>query len=155
MWELPRDAEHYNSEGRLSQQITIRSIGIGDLNARARRPALKGIAKQLLSKFILSLATVASIGAMSTAASAETRWSRHHPRQHEVLRREHRQISRINHERREGDLTVAQARSLRASDRSIAMQDRADARANGGYITKAQQQNLKAEENAQSRAIGH
>ena len=110
---------------------------------------------KIISKLVLSITLLASVGAMAAPASAETRWSRHHPRQHEVLRREHHQIARINHERREGDLTHAQARALRASDRSFARQDRADARANGGYITKAQQRNLNAEEKAQSRAIGH
>ena len=108
-----------------------------------------------LSKFVLIIATLASVGAGATSASASQSWNRHHPRQHEVLAREHHQLARINHERREGDLTRAQARGLRAGDRAIAREDRADARANGGYITRAQQHQLNAQENAQSRAIGH
>jgi hypothetical protein len=107
------------------------------------------------SKAILTLATVISMGTMSATASAETQWDRHHPRQKQVLKREHHQIARINQERREGELTNAQAKTLRASDRNIAQQDHADARTNGGYITKEQQHTLNAEENAQSKAIGH
>ena len=109
----------------------------------------------ILSKIVLSIATVASIGTMSTAALAETNWDRHHPRQHEVLAREHHQLARINHELREGELTRGQAHALRASDHAISAQDHADARANGGYITHREQHQLNFEENAQSHAIGH
>ena len=109
---------------------------------------------KIVSKIMLSLATFASIGAMAVPASAATHWSRHHPRQHQVLAREHHQLARIRHERREGELTRGQARALRASDHAIAMQDRADARAHGGHITRFEQHRLNAEENAQSRAIG-
>lgn len=107
-----------------------------------------------ISKCLLAAASILSIGAFATTASAESNWARHHPRQHQVLAREHRQIARINHERREGEITAGQARAERATDRSFARQDRADARANGGYITRAQQHQLNAEENAQSHVIG-
>jgi len=106
------------------------------------------------SKLILSFVTISSLGFLGSAASAQTRWAHRHPRQREVLAREHHQIARINAERREGEITGAQARALRSSDRAIAAQDHADARANGGYITKAEQHQLNAEENAQSKTIG-
>lgn len=110
---------------------------------------------KLASKFVIALAAAASVAGFATSASAEGAWGRHHPRQHEVLAREHHQLRRINEERREGELTRGQARALRADDRAIAYQDRADARANGGHITRAEQRQLNGEENAQSRAIGH
>ena len=106
------------------------------------------------SKFVITLAAVASLAGFATAASAEGQWGRHHPRQHEVLAREHHQLARIRHERREGDISRGEARQLRVRDRAIAYQDRAEARANGGFITKGEQHRLNAEENAQSRAIG-
>lgn len=106
------------------------------------------------SRVFVALAGLATLAVASTPAMAGT-WAHKHPRQHEVLAREHHQIHRINRERREGELTGAQARALRSSDRSIARQDHADARANGGYITKQQQRQLNREENAQSQAIGH
>jgi len=105
------------------------------------------------SKIILALATAASLATMGTTANAAT-WMHNHPRQAEVLRRDRHQLARINAERREGEITGRQARALRASDRAFVAQDRADARANGGYITKSQQHHLNAEESAQSRAIG-
>ncbi len=96
------------------------------------------------SKFIIALATVASVAGISTTASAdpwhgEGRWGHHHPRQHEVLVREHHQLARIRHERREGDISRGEARHLRQQDRAIAREDHADARANGGYITRGEQ----------------
>ena len=105
-------------------------------------------------KLILALASLATIATAVTPAMAGT-WAHRHPRQAEVLGREHHQIRRINHERREGELTGQQARALRAGDRAIAGEDHADARANGGHITRAEQRQMNAQENAQSRAIGH
>lgn len=105
-------------------------------------------------RLIVALAGLASLAVASSQAMAAT-WGQKHPRQHEVLAREHHQIHRINREQREGELTRGQARALRQGDRAIAAQDHADARANGGYITKAQQRQLNREENAQSQAIGH
>ncbi len=106
------------------------------------------------SGLFIAFASLAALVSVSTPAMAET-WAHKHPRQHPVLAREHRQIKRINHERREGELTKGQARAMRASDRAIAHQDRADARAHGGHITKREQHQLNRQENAQSSAIGH
>ena len=107
-----------------------------------------------LSKIAIACAGAATLIVAANPAMAAT-WAQKHPRQHQVLAREHNQIRRINAERREGEITAGQARALRAGDRAIARQDHADARANGGYITKGQQRQLNAEENAQSAAIGH
>ncbi|WP_206244099.1 hypothetical protein [Novosphingobium terrae] len=106
------------------------------------------------TKLILAVATVASLFAGAASADAAT-WRQHHPRQAEVLGREHHQLARINTERRNGEITGQQARAMRASDRAIAAQDHADAHANGGYITRGEKHQLNREENAQSAAIGH
>lgn len=90
---------------------------------------------------------VALIGlALAGSASADTRWERHHPRQDQVLDRTKRQEHRITEERREGELTAAQAHRLRVADRRIAAEDHAWARANGGYITPAEQARLNRQE---------
>ena len=85
----------------------------------------------------------------------DRRFERHHPRRDQVKDRTQRQGHRISHQVREGELTHAQAHALRASDRSIRLQQRADAKANGGYITKQQQKNLNQQLNADSKQIGH
>ncbi len=108
----------------------------------------------LKSKWMIALATATAIVACANTAEASS-WARHHPRQAEVLHREKHQIHRINVDRRHGDITRQQAHAMKAGDRAIARQDHADARANGGHITRSQKAKLNAEENAQSRAIGH
>jgi len=105
-------------------------------------------------KILIAATAAVALAAMGSTAQAAT-WVKKHPRQAEVLGREHHQIARINTERREGEITGAQAKALRASDRSIAAEDHADAKANGGYITKAEQKDLNAQENADSKTIGH
>lgn len=101
---------------------------------------------------LFSAVALAATALSPTIASASV-WARHHPRQAQVLHHERNQLHRINEERREGDLTGAQARALRASDRAVWRQDRADARANGGYITRSQQRALNSELNAEGRTI--
>ena len=114
----------------------------------------EGVLMMSKSKLLIAFAVVDALLMVASPAMAAT-WSQKHPRQHEVLAREHNQIRRINQERREGELTRGQARALRAGDRAIAREDHADARANGGYITRGQQAQLNRQENAQSAAIGH
>ena len=113
------------------------------------------------SKIVLALAAAASLVSFGSAASAmpyaahRDHQRHHHPRQHEVLAREHHQLHRINRERREGEISGRQAQALRAHDRGIAREMHADARANGGHITPGEQHALNQQLNAQSRVIGH
>ncbi len=107
-----------------------------------------------MKQLTLAAAMLATVAGLPAAASA-TAWGAHHPRQSEVLGRVHRQDRRITQERREGEITGAQAHALRADDHAIAMQDHADSRANGGYITKGEQHTLNKELNANSQAIAH
>jgi hypothetical protein len=91
---------------------------------------------------------------VASAAMAETPWQAHHPRRVEVNHRLHNQFRRINTERREGELTRAQARDLHAEDRGIRAQERFDASRDHGHITRGEQRQLNREENAASRQIG-
>ncbi|MBV9556632.1 MAG: hypothetical protein JO254_06100 [Pseudolabrys sp.] len=94
------------------------------------------------------------VSAFSAGAIAETRWQRDHPRRTEVNRRLDRQDARINRERREGEISGAQARALHREDRQIRREERSMARTNGGYITRGEQRALNRQENAVSRQIG-
>jgi hypothetical protein len=67
-----------------------------------------------------------------------------HPRRSEVLGRDSSLNYQINKD--EGALN-GQYGQLMSEDKSIRSQEQADARANGGYITTAQQQQLNQEEN--------
>src|SRR3974390_607473 len=82
------------------------------------------------------------VGASVTAAMAETRWERNHPRRDQVNDRLANQNRRINNELREGEITRGQANHLHREDRSIRQEERAMARFNNGHITGAEQKAL-------------
>jgi len=108
---------------------------------------------KILSKLVLGFMSVASLAAVAAPASAEGTWGHRHPRQHEVLARDHHQLRRIAVERREGEITGGEARALRHRDRAIAMQDHRDARVNHGYISQREHRHLNRELNAEGRTI--
>ena len=99
---------------------------------------------------MIALGALAPLG----AAQAATRWEHAHPRRDQVLDRTQHLNARIRHERREGEITGAQARNLHAQVRSTRLEQRSMAHSNWGYITKAQQAGLNQQENAISRQVG-
>jgi hypothetical protein len=106
-----------------------------------------------LTKLALAGAAALTLIGAAGAASAETPWETHHPRQDQVLDRVHNQERRIAEERREGELSRWQAHRMWAHDRFIARQDHRFARINGGYITRGEQHYLNREENGVGRHI--
>lgn len=103
---------------------------------------------------VMTLALLGSALAVGTAADASA-WTRHHPHRAEVNARLHNQNARINQGLRDHQITRAQAHQLRSDDRSIRTEERADASVNGSHITRAEQRQINAQENANSRAIHH
>ncbi len=101
----------------------------------------------------LAAGAILSMG-LSGAAMAETKWEKAHPRRDQVNDRLARQDARIHHERKEGELTAAQAAKLHREDRQIRQEERDMASQNGGHITKQEQRTLNQQENAVSRQIG-
>ena len=83
---------------------------------------------------------------LAGAASAETRWEQHHPRQDQVLDRD----ARLRHETREayrdGDISRRQETRMLRRDREVAREDHVMARINGGYITKGEQRLMNRQE---------
>jgi len=76
-----------------------------------------------------------------------------HPRRAEVNDRLNNQDRRINTERRDGDVTGAQAAQLHRDDRQIAQEERDMASQDGGHITRGEQGVLNQQENAVSHQI--
>ncbi len=107
------------------------------------------------SKIATAALGLAMVGALATTASAATAWQHSHPRRAEVNGRLANQNHRITNERREGEISGAQAHELRAQDRGIRAEERFDASRNGGHITKGEQRTLNRQENTVSREIGH
>jgi hypothetical protein len=106
---------------------------------------------KFLSVAFLSVFSAISI---SAAYAAEGQWAKDHPRRAEVNHRLANQDRRINQERREGEITQAQAAKLHREDRQIRQEERAMASQNGGHITRQEQRTLNQQENAVSRQIG-
>jgi len=74
-------------------------------------------------------------------------------RRNEVNTRVDNQRERINQGLKNGTLNKQEAQQLRANDRAIKQQERADVKANGGYLTGAQQKQINQEESANSQLI--
>lgn len=107
------------------------------------------------TKILLITATaIASLACFTATANAETAWQKAHPRRAEVNHRLANQTRRIHEERKEGDLTPAQAAALHKDDRQIRQEERDMASQNGGHITKQEQRTLNQQENALSKQIG-
>ena len=102
---------------------------------------------------VIGLSLVTLAGAAGTA-SADTYWQRHHPRREEVNARLMRQNHRITMERREGELSRAQAHERRMEDHGIRAQERFDASHHRGHLTRHEMRQLNREENGISRQIG-
>jgi hypothetical protein len=110
--------------------------------------------KPIRSAVTATLATVALIGVASNALADETQWQKDHPRRTEVNNRLANQNQRIKQERKEGEITKAQAQKLHAEDHAIRQEERTMASTNGGHITKAEQKSLNQQENQGSKQIG-
>jgi len=87
-----------------------------------------------------------------TSASAAT-FNRTHPRRAEVNHRLAVQNARIHRGVKEGTITPQEAAKLHSEDRSIRAEERSDAAAHDGHITKGEQIDLNKDENAVSRDI--
>ena len=107
--------------------------------------------RAVLKGLLITAALAVTTGAATTASAG--RWQNHHPRRAEVNGRLDNQNRRIREDRRDGEITGAQARDLHAEDHGIRGQERYDASKNGGHITKAEQHQLNQEENGVSSQI--
>jgi hypothetical protein len=105
-----------------------------------------------MKRTILIAMTLALTGA-TFVSSADANWRSNHPRRAEVNARLNHQARRIHTERKEGEITAAQAHDLHVEDRGIRAQERFDASRNGGHITRAEQMRLNHEENGVSHQI--
>jgi len=101
----------------------------------------------------LAAGALLSLG-LSSGAMAATKWEKTHPRRDQVNDRLARQNARIHEERKEGDLSAAQAAKLHKEDHQIRTEERLMASQNGGHITKQEQKTLNQQENAVSKQIG-
>jgi hypothetical protein len=107
------------------------------------------------TKFKAAIAALGLLaaGAVASTASADTRWETNHPRQDQVFDRAAHERHDIRVERRDGELSGAQAHRLMTKDHRVMREDRLLARANGGHITKGEQHFLNRQENGVRRHV--
>ncbi|HYM43449.1 MAG TPA: hypothetical protein VET46_11875 [Steroidobacteraceae bacterium] len=100
--------------------------------------------------------TLGAVAAPALAADADkdTKWQKSHPRREQVNNRLANQNKRIRQERKEGEISKAQARQLHGEDHAIRQEERTMASTNGGHVTKAEQKSLNQQENQVSKQIG-
>jgi phosphoribosyl-dephospho-CoA transferase len=103
---------------------------------------------------LLVAITLVIAGAGATAASADTPWQQNHPAREQVNGRLNNQNARIHQQRREGELTGAQAYRLHLADQRLRLQERSMASYHHGHLTGAQHARLNREENRISHRIG-
>jgi len=110
----------------------------------------------LKSKAVVAAVLLAVVAASGSAMAQDkdTKWEKQHPRREQVNERLQNQNKRINEERKEGEITRAQAQKLHREDHQIRKEERIMASQNGGHITKAEQRVLNQQENAVSKQIG-
>jgi hypothetical protein len=100
-----------------------------------------------LSAIILSLAAAAP------ASADNGNWKKNHPRRAEVNRRDQRLHNRTERAEKNGKLTNKQGEKLEGEEAAIRGQEKADAAAHGGHITKGEQRELNKEENGVRREM--
>jgi len=108
----------------------------------------------LMKKIAVTSLLALSVAGLSVNSASAMGWRASHPRRAEVNARLNHQDRRIHTERREGEISAAQAHDLHAEDRGIRADERFDASQNGGHITRSEQRSLNGQENAVSQQIG-
>lgn len=98
--------------------------------------------------------TVAFVAIMlATAASAQEKFDKTHPRRAEVNKRLDNQNARVDNKVDEGKMSKGEAAKIHKQDHAIRKEERKDAAENGGHITKAEQKHINHQENKVSREI--
>ena len=103
---------------------------------------------------LMASVVAVTLGALAAPALADTQWQKDHPRREQVNNRLKNQNKRIKQERKEGEITKAQAQQLHSEDHAIRKEERTMASTNGGHITKTEQKALNQQENQVSQQIG-
>ncbi len=94
-----------------------------------------------------------SLLAIGFQASAGESFKEKHPRRAEVNQRARNEDKRIAQGLKTGKLTPAEAQQLKGEVAGVKAQEKAEVKANGGYLTKTEQKQLNQELNQDSKQI--
>lgn len=102
----------------------------------------------------LLTAAVAFVAIMlATSASAQEKFDKTHPRRAQVNSRLNNQNARVDNKVDNGKMSKGEAAKIHGQDHAIRKEERRDAAANGGHITKAEQKHINHQENKVSKEI--
>lgn len=107
-----------------------------------------------LKSILLAATLIGSVAMAGSAAAADTKWEKHHPRREQVNHRLDHQNQRIHQEVKAGDMPKTEARHLHKEDRMLRHEERRMAEHHDGHLTKGEQRKLNHQENAVSKEIG-
>ena len=110
---------------------------------------------------ILVAASIVALGFFSTSvfaqnaapAASPNNFDKTHPRRAEVNKRLQNQNARTDNKVAEGKMSKGEAAKIHAQDHAIRKEEKRDAAANGGHITKAEQKHINHQENHVSKEI--
>ena len=109
-----------------------------------------------MKTFILSVfALTISVASFAQGPGHQQTHLKNHPRVNQVNGRIDNQEKRINNERKEGEITKAQAQQDRRNLRAINQEKHAMRKQDGGHLTKGDQKELNQQLNQNSKNIGH
>ncbi len=109
-----------------------------------------------MKTFILSVfALTISVASFAQGPGHQPTHLKNHPRVNQVNGRIDNQEKRINNERKEGEITKAQAQQDRRNLRAINQEKHAMRKQDGGHLTKGDQKELNQQLNQNSKNIGH
>lgn len=91
---------------------------------------------------IVGLLALTSFLGIAAIAKADKDFRQDHPRRSQINRRVKWQKHKVRKELREGEISKQQARQDIKQINAVKSQEKADVKANGGYLTKQQQQSL-------------
>ena len=106
-----------------------------------------------MKKFIIAALAI-SLGLTTFAQEPVTQAAKRHPRVHQVNKRIVNQEKRITEERKEGDMTRAEAKEARQNLAEINREKRAMRQAHNGHLTKKDKRELNKKLNENSKEIG-
>jgi hypothetical protein len=106
-----------------------------------------------MKKFIIAALAI-SLGLTTFAQEPVNQAAKRHPRVHQVNKRIVNQQKRIIEERKEGEMTKAEAKEARQNLSEINMQKKVMRQEHNGHLTKKDQKELNKELNKNSKEIG-
>ncbi len=103
----------------------------------------------------LTTAAIVALGFISTSVFAQDKANldKTHPRRAQVNSRLQNQNARTGNKVADGKMSKAEGAKIHAQDHAIRKEEKRDAAANGGHITKAEQKHINHQENHVSREI--